>query len=70
MKCLLKKANVLNYFKGYEVGAVSKERWEHFESVSKQLESAMTALEELKLSPKAWAKEGITKLNDNGVLRR
>ncbi|KAI9268882.1 glucose inhibited division protein A-domain-containing protein [Phascolomyces articulosus] len=59
--------------KGYEAGVVHNERWQHYEQDAKVLEQALTALEELRLSPKAWAKEGIVtgsvKSNDNGVIR-
>ncbi|KAG2216952.1 hypothetical protein INT45_001423 [Circinella minor] len=59
--------------KGYEVGVVHNERWEQHEKNVKALDEALSALEELRMSPKAWAKEGIVtgsvKLNDNGVLR-
>ncbi|KAI7855735.1 glucose inhibited division protein A-domain-containing protein [Circinella umbellata] len=59
--------------KGYEVGVVHNERWQQHEKNVKALDEALIALEELRMSPKAWAKEGIVtgsvKSNDNGVLR-
>ena len=60
--------------KGYEAGVVHNERWQQHEQNAKALDKALAALEELRMSPKAWAKEGIVtgsvKLNDNGILRR
>lgn len=59
--------------KGYEAGVVSAERYVHFSRNASELESAIKALEDLRLSPKRWAKEGAhtgSKLNDNGVLKR
>ncbi|KAL1929122.1 hypothetical protein VTP01DRAFT_2181 [Rhizomucor pusillus] len=58
--------------KGYEAGVVSAERYVHFSRNASELESAIKALEDLRLSPKRWAKEGVhtgSKLNDNGVLK-
>ncbi|KAI9310914.1 glucose inhibited division protein A-domain-containing protein [Dichotomocladium elegans] len=60
--------------KGYQAGAVSKERWDKFEKDSNALENAIAALDETRMSPKAWAKAGVTlsssKLNDNEILTR
>ncbi|CEI95938.1 Putative tRNA uridine 5-carboxymethylaminomethyl modification enzyme GidA [Rhizopus microsporus] len=59
--------------KGYEVGAVGKERWEQHQSSSKALENAIYSLENLKMSPVRWAEYGIVSgpdvsfENSNGI---
>ncbi|ORY97572.1 glucose inhibited division protein A-domain-containing protein [Syncephalastrum racemosum] len=59
--------------KGYEAGVVSQDRWDVHEAMAKQLNEAMMLLEEMRLSPKRWAKEGLdlglVKENDNGVVK-
>lgn len=62
--------------KGYEVGAVGKERWEQHQSSSKALENAIYSLENLKMSPVRWAEYGIVSgpdvsfENSNGIHKR
>ncbi|CAO3640112.1 unnamed protein product [Cunninghamella blakesleeana] len=61
--------------KGYEIGAVGKERWEHFENTEKQLNMAVQSLEEIRMTASKWVSSGvkpqnITKsTNDHGALR-
>lgn len=67
----------LYWFIGHEVGVVGKERWEHYKSTSGMLESAMQALQDIKMPAKRWADYNISPstraatdiVNDNGSSR-
>lgn len=64
--------------KGREAGVVGNKRWEHYKSTSGLLESAMQALQNIKMPAKRWADLNISPstrlstdvVNDNGSLRR
>ncbi|KAI8066088.1 glucose inhibited division protein A-domain-containing protein [Thamnidium elegans] len=63
--------------KGREAGVVGSERWEHYKSTSGLLESAIQALQDIKMPAKRWADLNISPstrlatdvVNDNGSLR-
>ncbi|CEP09342.1 hypothetical protein [Parasitella parasitica] len=63
--------------KGYEVGIISQERWNRFQSSSGALRSAIEGLLNLRMSAKRWAEHNISPrtrvstehLNDHGALR-
>ncbi|KAI8349409.1 glucose inhibited division protein A-domain-containing protein [Blakeslea trispora] len=63
--------------KGYEAGVVCESRWAHYTSSSTALQSAMNALQDLKMSAKRWSEHNIrpstrpsnSLMNDNGILR-
>ncbi|CDS03937.1 hypothetical protein LRAMOSA06892 [Lichtheimia ramosa] len=59
--------------KGYEAGVVSTKRWEKFTSDASALKLAIEEAEQVRMSPKAWAKQGVTLQNsrahDNGALK-
>ncbi|KAF7720844.1 Mitochondrial Translation Optimization [Apophysomyces ossiformis] len=59
--------------KGYEAGIVSDSRWAHFQSQAGVLQTAMKAMENIKMPARKWASYGIhpgsVVNNDNGTLR-
>ncbi|KAI8087038.1 glucose inhibited division protein A-domain-containing protein [Gilbertella persicaria] len=54
--------------KGHQAGVINQNRWEHYQTASNALESAIEALQNTKMSAKRWSEHGLT-INDNGILR-
>ncbi|KAG2198385.1 hypothetical protein INT47_009790 [Mucor saturninus] len=63
--------------RGYQAGVIGEKRWDHYKSTSVALESAIQALQDIKMPAKRWADYNITptgkvshdNVNDNGSMR-
>ncbi|ORX45870.1 glucose-inhibited division protein A subfamily [Hesseltinella vesiculosa] len=61
--------------KGHQVGAIGKDRWDHYVAMETAMVNALGLLEDTKLSVKKWASHGLQPSNttkpmqDNGVVR-
>ena len=57
-RCLQENADLRLTRLGYEAGAVSEHRWNHFQRRSERVSRALQCLNEFKLSSTVWAREG------------